>query len=125
MLAVGEDAGVADLRPHRLRHTYGTRLRRDGADPAQMQYLLGTPTSKPPAATSAPGSARSPSSSSAPSHHLSANQLRGPHPRLGARPEQAEASDPCERLDRTCRPADPPVWWRAGPRCRGGAGAGH
>ncbi|SNS81055.1 tyrosine-type recombinase/integrase [Actinomadura mexicana] len=41
VLAVGEDAGVADLRPHRLRHTYGTRLRRDGADPAQVQYLLG------------------------------------------------------------------------------------
>lgn len=41
VLAVGDDAGVADLRPHRLRHTYGTRLRRDGADPAQVQYLLG------------------------------------------------------------------------------------
>ncbi|WP_368367184.1 tyrosine-type recombinase/integrase [Actinomadura sp. WMMA1423] len=41
LLAVGEDAGVADLRRHRLRYTYGTRLRRDGADPAQVRYRLG------------------------------------------------------------------------------------
>ncbi|MEV4000604.1 site-specific integrase [Actinomadura sp. NPDC049753] len=41
VLAVGEDAEATDLRPHRLRHTYGTRLRRDGAAPAQVQYLLG------------------------------------------------------------------------------------
>ncbi|GAA2165061.1 site-specific integrase [Actinomadura napierensis] len=34
-------AGIAGLRPHALRHTYGTRLRRGGADPAQVQYLLG------------------------------------------------------------------------------------
>ncbi|MER6816453.1 tyrosine-type recombinase/integrase [Spirillospora sp. NPDC000708] len=41
VLAVGEAAGLSGLRPHRLRHTYGTRLRRGGADPAQVQYLLG------------------------------------------------------------------------------------
>ena len=29
------------LRPHRLRHTYATRLRQGGADPAQVQALLG------------------------------------------------------------------------------------
>ncbi|MGV9764753.1 tyrosine-type recombinase/integrase [Micromonospora tulbaghiae] len=29
------------LRPHRLRHTYATRLCQGGADPAQVQALLG------------------------------------------------------------------------------------
>jgi integrase/recombinase XerC len=41
ILAVGEDAGIPGLRPHRLRHTYATRLRQGGADPAQIQALLG------------------------------------------------------------------------------------
>lgn len=41
VLAVGEDAGIPGLRPHRLRHTYGTRLRQGGADVAQVQALLG------------------------------------------------------------------------------------
>lgn len=41
VLAVGEDAGIDGLRPHRLRHTYGTRLRQGGADVAQVQALLG------------------------------------------------------------------------------------
>ncbi|MFF0526594.1 tyrosine-type recombinase/integrase [Actinomadura nitritigenes] len=41
VLAVGAAAGIEGLRPHMLRHTYGTRLRRGGADPAQVQYLLG------------------------------------------------------------------------------------
>lgn len=41
VLAVGDDAGVTGLRPHRLRHTYATRLRQGGADPAQVQALLG------------------------------------------------------------------------------------
>jgi len=27
--------------PHRCRHTFGTRLRQGGADPAQIQALLG------------------------------------------------------------------------------------
>ncbi|MFE3173128.1 tyrosine-type recombinase/integrase [Amycolatopsis sp. NPDC059090] len=40
VLAVGQDAGITGLRPHRLRHTYGTRLRQDGADVAQVQALL-------------------------------------------------------------------------------------
>jgi integrase len=40
-LAVGEEAGIPGLRPHRLRHTYGTRLRQGGADVAQVQALLG------------------------------------------------------------------------------------
>jgi integrase/recombinase XerC len=40
VLAVGEDAGIPGLRPHRLRHTFGTRLRQNGADVAQVQALL-------------------------------------------------------------------------------------
>jgi len=40
ILAVGEDAGIPGLRPHRLRHAYATRLQ-GGADPAQVQALLG------------------------------------------------------------------------------------
>lgn len=41
VLAAGEDAGLPGLRPHRCRHTYATRLRQGGADPAQVQALLG------------------------------------------------------------------------------------
>lgn len=41
VLAAGQDAGIEGLRPHRLRHTYGTRLRQGGADLAQVQALLG------------------------------------------------------------------------------------
>jgi site-specific recombinase XerD len=41
VLAVGQDAGIPGLRPHRLRHAYATRLRQGGADPAQVQALLG------------------------------------------------------------------------------------
>lgn len=41
VLAVGDDAGLPGLRPHRLRHAYATRLRQGGADPAQVQALLG------------------------------------------------------------------------------------
>jgi len=41
VLAVGVDAGIPGLRPHRCRHTYATRLRQGGADVAQVQALLG------------------------------------------------------------------------------------
>jgi integrase len=41
VLAVGEDAGIKGLRPHRLRDTFATRLRQGGADPAQIQAQLG------------------------------------------------------------------------------------
>ncbi len=41
VLAVGRHAGIQGLRPHQLRHTYATRLRQGGADPAQVQALLG------------------------------------------------------------------------------------
>ncbi|MDP9843697.1 tyrosine-type recombinase/integrase [Streptosporangium lutulentum] len=39
--AVGKAADLPGLRPHRLRHTYATRLREAGADHAQIQALLG------------------------------------------------------------------------------------
>lgn len=41
ILTVGQLGGVPGLRPHRLRHTYATRLRQRGVDPAQVQALLG------------------------------------------------------------------------------------
>jgi integrase len=41
VLAAGRAAGIEGLRPHRLRHTFATRLRQGGADPAQVQALLG------------------------------------------------------------------------------------
>ena len=41
VLAAGDDAGLPGLRPHRARHTFATRLRQGGADPAQVQALLG------------------------------------------------------------------------------------
>ncbi len=41
VLATGDDAGIPGLRPHRCRHTFATRLRQGGADPAQVQALLG------------------------------------------------------------------------------------
>jgi hypothetical protein len=40
-LAVGADVGIPGLRPHRCRHTCGTRLRQGGADSAQVRALLG------------------------------------------------------------------------------------
>jgi len=41
VLAAGDDAGIPGLRPHRCRHTFATRLRQGGADPAQIQAMLG------------------------------------------------------------------------------------
>jgi integrase len=41
ILAVGAAAGLPGLRPHKLRHTYATRLRRGGADPEHIRALLG------------------------------------------------------------------------------------
>jgi integrase/recombinase XerC len=41
VLAAGGDIGIPGLRPHRARHTFATRLRQGGADPAQVQALLG------------------------------------------------------------------------------------
>jgi integrase len=41
VLEVGATAGIQGLRPHRLRHTYATRLREGGMDPAQIQALMG------------------------------------------------------------------------------------
>ncbi|MEU2169508.1 tyrosine-type recombinase/integrase [Micromonospora chersina] len=52
VLAVGTDAHLPGLRPHRLRPTYATRLRQGGADPAQVQALLDHASSTPPPATS-------------------------------------------------------------------------
>lgn len=41
VLAVGEDARITGLRPHWLRRTFATRLRQGGADPTQVQAVLG------------------------------------------------------------------------------------
>jgi integrase len=41
VLAVGDEARITGLRPHRLRHTFATSLRQCGADPSQVQSLLG------------------------------------------------------------------------------------
>jgi integrase len=41
VVLAGDDAGIPGLRPHRCRHTFATRLRQGGADPAQVQALLG------------------------------------------------------------------------------------
>lgn len=44
VLAVGIDTAITELRalrPHRLRHTFATRLRQSGVDPAVIQSLLG------------------------------------------------------------------------------------
>lgn len=41
VLATGNAACIPGLRPHRLRHTYATRLRESGADVAQIQHLMG------------------------------------------------------------------------------------
>ena len=41
VLATGKAVELPGLRPHRLRHSYATRLRQGGADPAQIQALLG------------------------------------------------------------------------------------
>jgi site-specific recombinase XerD len=39
--AVGQAAGVADVTPHRLRHTLATRLLNSGMDVTRIQKLLG------------------------------------------------------------------------------------
>jgi integrase len=37
----GREAGLGKVHPHQLRHTYATRLREGGTDPAQIQALMG------------------------------------------------------------------------------------
>lgn len=41
LLAAAKQAGLDAFHPHQTRHTYATRLREGGADPAQIQALLG------------------------------------------------------------------------------------
>lgn len=41
VLTVGAAAGIPGLRPHQLRHTYATRLRQGGADPALIKEFMG------------------------------------------------------------------------------------
>ncbi len=38
---LGLEAGLGDLRPHKLRHAYATRMMRDGAPIAVIQWALG------------------------------------------------------------------------------------
>lgn len=37
----GEEAGIDDLRPHKLRHAFATRMSQDGAPLPVIQYALG------------------------------------------------------------------------------------
>lgn len=39
--AMGEEAGIDDLRPHKLRHAFATRMFRDGASIPTIQWMLG------------------------------------------------------------------------------------
>ena len=41
MLRMSKDIGVPVLNPHELRHTYGTKLRRDGTDIYSIQKIMG------------------------------------------------------------------------------------
>jgi site-specific recombinase XerD len=41
VLAAGNDAKIPGLRRHRCRRTFATRLQQGGADPAQVQAMLG------------------------------------------------------------------------------------
>lgn len=38
--AMGEEAGIDDLHPHKLRHAFATRMHRDGAPLAVIQWML-------------------------------------------------------------------------------------
>jgi site-specific recombinase XerD len=55
--AVGDAAGLTNLHPHRLRHTYATRLREGGADLAQIQMLMGHASVETTARYTRPGAA--------------------------------------------------------------------
>ncbi|MFI7536673.1 tyrosine-type recombinase/integrase [Streptosporangium sp. NPDC049376] len=93
VLAVGEAAGQAGLRPHRCRHTCATRLRQGDADPAQVQALLGL---APLPVTSAPVRANklrpSSASSSSPSRSLVSPGL--PPPKVSRRSAVAPQNRP-------------------------------
>jgi hypothetical protein len=67
VLAVGADAGINGLRPHRCRHTFGTRLPVAKAEPTppRSRPSSATPLSTPRPGTSAPDQPRPPPSSSA------------------------------------------------------------
>ena len=67
VLAAGEDAGIPGLRPQRARHTFATRLRQGGADPAQVQALLGHASIDTAARYFRAGQPRTPKSSNEPS----------------------------------------------------------
>ena len=41
IVALGQTAGIADLKPHRLRHTLATRLLNAGMEITRIQKLLG------------------------------------------------------------------------------------
>ncbi|MGZ4620323.1 MAG: tyrosine-type recombinase/integrase [Frankiaceae bacterium] len=57
VLAAGAEAGIEGLRPHRLRHTYATRLRRGRRRRRRSKPSSDTPRWTPQPATSAPAAA--------------------------------------------------------------------
>ncbi|TCN29268.1 phage integrase family protein [Kribbella orskensis] len=75
VLAVGDDAGIPGLRPHRLRHTYATVSAKAAPTPPRSKHSSARPPSRPPHGTSAQAVPNGPPSSTA----SSSNPTKSPH----------------------------------------------